>query len=376
MTLLSCVGATVPEQGPSDPARALHAGRRAMADGRILVVGGYGEVGRRLTEQLERTQPNRVIVAGRHASGSRSRKIDVDDAAAVDTALDGISVVAACVRQRQPHLLRAAVRRGIAYTSIAPPRVSSAETELLAAEARRTGARIVLAAGLEPGISSVLARAAADRLGHVDAIETALLLSLGDVYGGDSLAFLFAEICEPYSIVVAGKSQVLHAFARSKRVDFPAPLGVRQAYAMPFTDQRYFPATLGASTAVARLALDPPWLGGVLAILLPLGLRRLLRRGGSRGAIHRLIEKLRSYYSDQDRYALVVDVRSGGRRVHATLVGRGQATATAIGAAAVVEALWSNEVVMPGVWLPEQVIAVQPFLDRLAAQGLSPTVDS
>lgn len=350
-----------------------------MSSNDVLVVGGYGEVGRRLAEQLDMTEANRVVVAGRHpeiADGFRGRKVDVDDASAVDAALDGVSVVVACVRQREPHLLRAAVRRGIAYTSIAPPRLAPMDIEQLDAEARRTGARIILAAGLEPGISSVLARAAADQLGHVDSIETALLLSLGDSYGADSLAFLFAELCEPYSIVVDGSLQAVNAFERSKRVQFPAPVGSRLAYAMPFTDQRYYPTTLGAKTAVARVALDPPWLADALAALLPLGLRRLLHRGGSGGAIHRLIQKLRVRYAEQNRCALLVEVRVADRTIRATLLAHGQATVTAVGAAAVVEALWSGEVSEPGVWLPEQVIAVQPFLARLAAQGLRPTFES
>ena len=349
-----------------------------MNTNRILVIGGYGEVGRRLTAQLEATQPNRVIVAGRHpetAGAAGARRPDVDDAASIESALDGVGVVVACVRQREPNLLRAAVRRGIGYTSIAPPRIPPFETELLAAEAKRTGARIILAAGLEPGITSVLVRAAADRLGHVDSVETALLLGLGDTYGSDSLAFLFAELSQPYSIVVDGKPQVVNAFDGSTLIDFPAPVGSRRAYPMPFTDQLYYPSTVGAKTAVARIALDPPWLADALATLLPLGLRRLLRPGGSRGAVHQLIGKLRARYAGQDLYALVAEVRAGGRMIRATLVGRGQAAATAVGASAIVEALWSREMDQPGVWLAEQVVAVQPFFARLAAQGIVPTTE-
>ena len=60
----------------------------------------------------------------------------------------------------------------------------------LRGEAVRSGARIILAAGLEPGLSSVLARLGADRLGTINAIETGLLLGVGDAYGADSMAFL------------------------------------------------------------------------------------------------------------------------------------------------------------------------------------------
>ena len=348
-----------------------------MSGDKILIVGGYGEVGRRLAAQLEATLPGRVIVGGRHpeqASGMHARRIDVDDERSIEEALDGIGVVVACVRQREPHLLRAAIRRGVAYTSIAPPWMPWPETASLRKEAERTGARVILAAGLEPGITSVLVRAAADRLGRVDAVETALLLGLGDAYGADSMAFILDEVTEPYSIVVGGHAQSANAFGRLKLVEFPPPVGLRRAYTMPFRDQLYYPATLGATTAIARIALDPAWLGSTLSALLRLGARRVLGRGGARGSAHRLIEKLRGRYSTCDRYALVVDVRCGRRTIRSTLTGRNQAHATAAGVGAVTEALWSREVDTPGVWLAEQVIAPEPFLARLAARGIVPTV--
>jgi hypothetical protein len=160
------------------------------------------------------------------------------------------------------------------------------------------------------------------------------------------------------------------AFERSKVITFPEPIGVRRAYTMPFTDQLYYPATLGVKTAIARIALDPPWLGLALAIFLRAGLRRALaRKGGARGTVHALIEKLRARYAKDDRFALVVDVRGGDRSIRTTLHGHRQADATAAGAFAIAEALFTGEVDAAGVWLAEQVIEPKRFVDRLAAQG-------
>ncbi len=348
-----------------------------MTERSILIVGGYGEVGLRLAAKLEARAAGRVIVAGRHPERARgpARYVDVDDPASIERAFEGVDTVVACVRQRDAGLLRAAVRRGLAYTSIAPPWMPWRDLAPLREEARTTGARAVLAAGLEPGISSVLARAAADRLGTVDAVETALFLGLGDLYGADSMAFIFEEVAQTYPIVIDGRLHDAHAFERTRRVDFPTPVGRRRAYTMPFRDQLYYPETLGARTAIARLALDPPWLGPALAALLRIGLRPLLKRGGARGTVHGLIERLRGRYAGRDHYALVVEVRGGGRSVRASLVGRQQADATAVGVAAIAEALWSREAGEAGVWLAEQVIAPRRFLARLAEHGLVPRVE-
>jgi saccharopine dehydrogenase-like NADP-dependent oxidoreductase len=347
-----------------------------MSGGDILVVGGYGQVGRRIVELLERSRPGRVVAAGRHPDVARGRatRIDVDDASSVDAALDGVSVVIACVRDRESQVLRGAVRRGIAYTSIAPPQLPWAELEPLRAEARRTGARVVLGTGLEPGISSVLARVAADKLGSVDTIETALLLGVGDAYGADSMSFILDEIRRPYTVVEAGRAREALAFESSAVVEFPAPVGRRRAYSMAFTDQLYYPYTLGAKTALARLALDPPWLGAAIAELMRLGGRAWLGGSSGQARTRRLSEMLRHRYEGDDRFALVVDARASDRVVRATLVGRRQADATAIGASAFVEALDAREVTEPGVWLGEQVIPPTPFLERLATRGIAPVI--
>ncbi len=344
----------------------------------ILIVGGYGEVGRRLAAELAVGQPSRVVVAGRkpeRASNASARRIDVDDPSLIESALDGVDVVVACVRQREPHLLRAAVRRGIAYTSIAPPWLERPAVESLDREAKQTGARIVLAAGIEPGISSVLARVGADEIGEVDAVETSLLLGVGDAYGPDSMAFLVEELAQPYTVQIDGRPERIFAFGRSKRVEFPPPIGKRRAFTMPFRDQLYYPITLGAKTAVATLALEPAWLGNVVAGLSRIGARSWSQRDRGRERIHRLVEKLRSRYAGQDQFALVVEVRGGDRIVRSSLLGREQARATAIGAAAIAEALYLREADQPGVWLAEQVIAPAPFLARLRARGLVPVTE-
>jgi saccharopine dehydrogenase (NAD+, L-lysine forming) len=344
----------------------------------ILIVGGYGEVGRRLAAQLERTEPGRVIVAGRNPerAGERpSRKIDVADPGSIDQALENIAVVVACVRQPEPHLLRAAIRRGIAYTSIAPPWIPWPDTQPLRDEAQRTGARIVLAAGIEPGISSVMVRAAAEKLGAVDSVETGLLLGLGDAYGTDSMGFIFEELTQTYAITVGGREIVAQAFERPRRFRFPPPVGERRTWTMPFRDQLYYPHTVGAKTAIARIALDPPWLGATLAAALPIGLRAALRSGGRRGALRGLIDRLKVRYAELNQFSLVVEVTGRGRLIRGSLSGRGQAEATAAGVGAITQALWAGEVAQPGVWLAEQVIAPRAFFARLEAQGLRPVFE-
>ena len=144
----------------------------------------------------------------------------------------------------------------------------------------------------------------------------------------------------------------------------------------PFSDQVFFPETLGARTALSRLALDPPWLGTLLSALVRLRVTAMLRRrAGAEERLQRLTAWLQRRYEGRDLYGVAVDVHGARGRVRVSLVGHGQASGTAIGAAAVVRALAEGEVGQPGIWLAEQVVLPGPFFERLATCGLVPAVE-
>jgi hypothetical protein len=184
------------------------------------------------------------------------------------------------------------------------------------------------------------------------------------------------EIILPYTVLVRGQRRGARAFGGTTHVTFPPPLGRRTAYLFPFSDQVGFPETLGANTALARLALDPAWLGRTLAVLVQLGVPALMRRhAGGRARFNRLVGWLQQRYAGHDWYGLVVEVHGTRGTVRVSLVGHGQADVTAIGAAALVRALDMGEVERPGIWLAEQIVPLGPFLDRLAARGLVPLIE-
>jgi len=354
----------------------------------ILIVGGYGVVGRRIAANLAPDYPDRVVVAGRRLEpaaqlaadlgrGVQGRRLDITDAESIEAALEGVGVVVSCIDQPEPLLLHAAIARGLAYTDIAPHLMTRRPTEAMHAEAARSGARLVLGAGLAPGISSMLARLGADRVGPVVRVASNLLLSVGDHYGPASRSYILEEIALPYTVVIDGRERPARAFSEPAHVSFPPPIGPRTAYLFPFSDQVYFPQTLGAGTAFARLALDPPWLGRLLSALVRLGIISAMgRRAGARKRSERLITRLRSKYRGRDWYSVLVEVQGAGGVFRGSVTGRGQADGAATGAAALTRSLAEGEVERPGVWLAEQVVPPGPFFERLAACGLVPLVEA
>ena len=175
----------------------------------------------------------------------------------------------------------------------------------------------------------------------------------------------------PFAVHVDGVDRPAQAFSDPRVIEFPSPFKPRSAYLFPFSDQVLYPRTMGAHTALTRLAIDPARLGRLLAASVRLGAVRLVGRERIRNVLTR--RRLADCAPNEAaaRFALRVDVIHDGRSAHATLVGGPQANAAAAGASATVRSLMEGEVSEPGAWMPEQVINPPGFFSRLAEQGLT-----
>jgi saccharopine dehydrogenase (NAD+, L-lysine-forming) len=349
----------------------------------ILIAGGYGVVGKRIAAELAPDYPGRIVIAGRNLAraeaaaaaighGARGRRLDITDTASISDSLNGIAVAVSCIDQPGRKLLWAALRRGLGYTDIAPHLTElgrgSAYDDLVAA-ARASHARLVLGTGIVPGISNVMARALADMLGGADEINTALMLNAGDISGAASFDYFLREMSMTFVRLVDGEDRQARAFTDPRCVRFPSPIGAREAYLFPFSDQVLYPRTMAVRTATTRLAIEPAWLAKALSILTRTGASRLVATDWFRHAIARTRHDRPS--AQGARFALRVAVRRGSQSRCGTLVGRTQADAAAAGAVGVVRLLLEGGISEPGAWMPEQVISPGPFLARMVAGGLN-----
>jgi saccharopine dehydrogenase (NAD+, L-lysine forming) len=348
----------------------------------ILIAGGYGVVGRRIAADLATDFPNRVVVAGRDQSrateaaakighGARGRVLDVTDKESIAKALWGVGAVVSCIDQPGRKLFWAALKRGLRYTDITPHLNAlgrgSAYDDVVAS-ARSSGARIVLGTGLVPGISSVMVRALADRLGGADQIETDLLLNANDISGRASFEYFLQELSMSFQVWINGKDYPARSFTEPRIIQFPDPIGARESYLFPFSDQVLFPRTMGVRTAVTRLAIEPVWVARALHILARTGASHIVANHAIR---HMISRTRRDRPSAQGAsFALQVQVRHDVRSGLATLIGRTQADAAAIGAAEVLRVLLNGDTIKPGAWMPEQVVQPVAFMERLERRGL------
>ena len=310
----------------------------------VLVVGGYGAVGRHAADGLRGEPGVEVIVAGRHPSPDSSAvRLDVGDAAALAASLDGVDAVLMCAERDNAAVARACFERGVHYVDVSASPGVLTEIEGLDELARHHRATAVLSVGLAPGVTNLLARHVMDMSG-VSEVDIGVLIGAGEHHGPAAIAWTLDGLGE---------------LDGSWTMPFPAPFGDRTVHRFPFSDQSTLPATLGITAARTGLALDSRLTTALIAAAGRPAVARFLRRPRVRAA---LLAALARIHLGSDGFAVVA--RAG--TVRASFGGRSQSRATGLVAAALVLRLDTMPV---GVAHVDQLVEPVAFLTELADVG-------
>ncbi|HEY8547607.1 MAG TPA: saccharopine dehydrogenase NADP-binding domain-containing protein [Acidimicrobiales bacterium] len=346
---------------------------------RVVIVGGYGHVGRRLAAALR--DHRSVVVAGRRAEAAERAATELGVAAApgaVDARTgDGLAavvrpgdvVVNAAGDDREARLLRQAIELGAHYTDLtADPRAIAAMLDL-DAEARAAGTSALVGIGLAPGATNVLARAALDRLPEADHLDVGLLLSLADGFGPQAVDWTLGAIATPLAMEHGGHRTDVVAFRQRRRLPF-GPLGTVPVYEFGFPEQVFLPASLGVPSVRGWFTLAPTPVTRALALT---ARTRAARAFLGRPRVRRGLVRLAGRLPGSRRGGIVgatAVARHGDRTARVSLRARSEARTTARCAAALID-LW--DVGQAGCHLPEAVIPPAPFFAALAAAGVEVT---
>ncbi len=345
-------------------------------DGQILVVGGYGHVGARVSERLASRFPGRVLIGGRRGAaaetladrigyGARGVQMDIRDPESVADALDGVETVVVCLEDSTGLVLAEAVERGLGYVDINADRRIMEDSRRLHEQAVTSGARAVLGIGLAPGVTNLMAASAARAVKDPTDLEVGILLSLYDEFGPQALDFMLEAGSRPFPEPRAGSTRLVLPYTEPRPVWFGPDLGFRQARWFPLADQFGYNETLGVKSAATVIALDPRWIDRIMAISARLRVLRLSALPRVRGALTWLPMKL---FGTARPAPVKVSATARAGDLTATVLleamGESQATADALAAAA---SLIGE--VEAGVWLPEQAFDSITFLDQLTTES-------
>jgi NAD(P)-dependent dehydrogenase (short-subunit alcohol dehydrogenase family) len=299
----------------------------------ILVVGGYGAVGRYIVQHLHTLLPHSgIVIAGRSRDKAEAaaRKFDSRVSAAqvdltsqnsIATVFPTVSLVILNTEAGSENAARACIDHGISMISVAASVPVMQAIGNLDDMAKAANVALVTEVGLAPGLLNILAREAVTRLPDTRHLDLVVQLGLIGEHGPEAMNWTIARANEVERAVI---------------LDPPFPDVGRRVIPVDFVDRDKMRKDLGVETVASFLVILPRWTTtwvqrlapylvnrtGLLARLEP-GLKALTKLTGMR----------------ENEMVLVVRARSGSRRETLRITGENQSRVTGIAAARTAERL-------------------------------------
>lgn len=197
----------------------------------IVVIGGYGYVGRTICARLAERYPGKVYAAGRsreraerfcHSTGGKLRLLEIDIRKPIPSAmLNSVKLVIMCLDQTDTGFVRECFRAGTHYIDVSANGSFLRQVEQCREEAAAHGATALLA----PGLTNLLALEAHRLLGETDQIDFAIMLGLGDAHGEAAIEWTADNVGARFDITQNGRQVEALSFTDGKTFDFGADIG-------------------------------------------------------------------------------------------------------------------------------------------------------
>ena len=335
---------------------------------KLLVVGGYGSVGKHVCALLAETFPGRVVVAGRRYTeavklaeevgrGATARFVDVTSADV--EALSQVQVAVVCVEQTDVQFAHLCLSNGVAYVDITASFQFLTKVTELETVAKENGTFALLSAGIAPGLSNMLAAYLRKKVKKTLNLDILVELDAFDSYGRHAVEWMLDNIDKDF---ITGENTVVRSFRERKAFVFPGEESARYGYRINFPDQFILPTTLQISEVSSYLRFSSSCVTNIIALLSRCGMTKLLKYGLLRKVVVKLLLNL-SWGSGSCGVAVYAEDERG-KLSSVSIRGKREAYMTALCVGEMVRQVVDNSP-SGGIYHSEQVIEFQQLLQAL-----------
>lgn len=250
----------------------------------ILLVGGYGSVGRLIAKLLKTRKMGTVVIAGRNEDKARLAAISIDQSfqwAEFDVELFGEKekelvershIVVICLDQSKTLFAEYCLRAGKIYLDITAKSDFLKEIVRLDKVAVENKSLAIVSLGLCPGLTNLIGAELHSTFPDAEKIVTGLLLFLGEAHGRASVDWTLDNYARDF--LYSGKKE--RSFMNFFWFEFSGFRGARKAWRFNFSDQHALKETFEQSDFETYLCFDSAFVTRMLHVLKVCRLDRLL----------------------------------------------------------------------------------------------------
>lgn len=276
----------------------------------------------------------------------------------------GASTVIMCLDSPDPSFASDCLGNGINYLDISADGQILGMVEGLHMTAKRNGARGLVAVGLAPGLTNLLAKVVTESTEvPVGTLDLFVLLGAGDSHGPAAIEWTLTHFDSEFEVIEEGRPRRVKAQREYRRTALPGDRKDAFGVRFDFPEQRSLARTLGVPTVSSWLATLPATAARSMRLAALAGAGELTRRPRSRSGLLRILT--RAAAGSDECGVLVRATMTDGSAAEASVLSREQSRLTGILTALFVAEVIESRVV-PGVHHSDQVIDPSRILGELS----------
>lgn len=234
---------------------------------KILVLGGYGSFGRRISRTIAAIPSVECVVGGRRPAKTgpttgeniASVAVNVNDPVSLRAVLKGVFAVVNTVgpfQGRDYIVAETCAGQGIHYVDLADGRAYVDGITRLQRRATQKGCLIVSGASAVPAVSAALIETLAPEFDRISEIHTCLSAGNKNLLGLATVRAFLSYTGASFRIKDSGHWRYAYGWSESQKVKFPKPVGKRRVYLCDVPDLDIFPTRYGAQSVTFRAGME------------------------------------------------------------------------------------------------------------------------
>lgn len=350
---------------------------------KVLIIGGYGQVGKVICNSLAEVLPGRVIAAGRSLDNAKSytsttmgkiipMQLDIYNIDVSDKIFNEVYIVIMCLDQKNISFVKKCIQNAVHYIDISPSYNTLSQIEVLDLQAKRNKSTIVLGVGLAPGLSNLLVKQSKSYFDTINSVDLYLMLGIGEKHGKDGVEWLLNYINSEYCIVENNISKRVKSFEDCKKTIFDKKQGLRSTYRFDLADQHIIQKLLKIESVSSRFCYDSVFITQAVAVFKKIGFLKLLKFRWMKKLyfiiLNNILNIFQKLHIGSDLYSVKIDVHgvrnNKNHSFQATISGNNNTMMTGSIASIVTKELFSNKY-PGGVFYIEQLFNLESIMTNL-----------
>ncbi|GAB4373978.1 MAG: saccharopine dehydrogenase NADP-binding domain-containing protein [Elainellaceae cyanobacterium] len=354
---------------------------------RILILGGQGRIGSAVAADLLQYTQTDVTITGRSFKDTSEQTqprchfiaLELADHSQVEAAIADHDLVIHCAgpfRYRDDHVLQSCIRAGVPYLDVAdnPGYVQQLQTHQ--EEAQAAGVTAIASTGIFPGISNSMVLQGVEQLEEAETVHLSYVVAGSGGAGVTVMRTTFIELQHPFPAWIDNQWQTMQPYSDREVIEFPAPFGRCGVYWFHTIEARMLPASFPVKTLITKFGSVPDvynHMTWMMAHWLPKGVLRSPATVEFLAKVsHRMTEMTERFSGNGVAMRLEIKGQKADQpaRYLSTFVHLDTAIAAGAGTGSVAQLVLSGQLHKPGVWMVEQALSTDLFLETLQQRGL------